>query len=326
MKKLGLIVVVLVLAVGGVVLAARSGVFHLTVAELKAKYERPQSKYFDIGGLSVHYHDEGTGPAILLVHGSFSSLRTWDPMVDAMKDRYRMIRFDLPGMGLTGGDMNTPEALKLSAAGIAYELLNSLGIERASCVGTSSGGTICNSFVAAHPEMVDKLVISNAPSTPVNIPRSDRPAAVQVQMLIHDDILKFRTPMFWSTYYEYLWGEPSRLTDDLLNKYYNFNRRVPEKIPRNLIPAGASNNSNEAMPAVRVPTLIIWGMDDPVLPPAMLDSLAGKMVNAPKEIAKLERVGHYPILEVPAEFTKLADEFLSRSVSADVEPEAPAAP
>jgi pimeloyl-ACP methyl ester carboxylesterase len=315
-KTIGAIVLALVVALAGLVLAARAGAFRLSLDELKARYERPESKYFGIGGLSIHYHDEGAGPAVLLVHGSFSTLRTWDPMVAALKDRYRLIRFDLPGFGLTGGDMMNPAARELSAAGIAYELLKSLGVEKVSCVGTSSGGTICNSFIAAHPEIAERLVISNAPSAPVNIPRAQRPPAVRVQMLLCDDILNFRTPWFWRTYYDYLWGEPARLTDDLLKKYYDFNRRAVEQIPRNLVPAGASNNAEAAMPQVRVPTLIIWGMDDPVLPPAMLDNLAAKMANAPKEIVRLERVGHYPILEVPDEFTRLADAFLSRPLAA----------
>ena len=55
-----------------------------------------------IGEQQLHYVDEGTGPAVVLVHGSYASLRQWQAWADALKGSYRVIRFDRPGMGLSG--------------------------------------------------------------------------------------------------------------------------------------------------------------------------------------------------------------------------------
>ena len=79
-------------------------------AEMRAKYGGPPSQFVDIGdGVTVHLRDEGPkdAPAIILLHGSNADLHTWDPWVQALKDQYRVIRFDQVGHGLTGPDPRT---------------------------------------------------------------------------------------------------------------------------------------------------------------------------------------------------------------------------
>ncbi len=74
-------------------------------AEMQAKYGGIDSKFIDTtGGMSVHYRDQGCRdcPAIILIHGSNSSLHTFEPLVRVLEDRYRLISYDQPGHGLTG--------------------------------------------------------------------------------------------------------------------------------------------------------------------------------------------------------------------------------
>ena len=71
------------------VLAARTGVLTPDDTTLLARYGTPNSHFIDVDGQRVHYRDEGTGPAIVLVHGSFGSLRMWDSWVPALADHYR---------------------------------------------------------------------------------------------------------------------------------------------------------------------------------------------------------------------------------------------
>ncbi|MAS85697.1 MAG: alpha/beta hydrolase, partial [Erythrobacteraceae bacterium] len=76
-------------------------------AEMRAKYGGEPSQFVEIGdGVTVHLRDEGPkdAPAIILLHGSNADLHTWQPWVDALKARYRVIRFDQVGHGLTGPD------------------------------------------------------------------------------------------------------------------------------------------------------------------------------------------------------------------------------
>ncbi|HZX63804.1 MAG TPA: alpha/beta hydrolase, partial [Myxococcales bacterium] len=74
----------------------------IPLQDLKGRYAGAASRFLDIGGLQVHYRDEGDGPPLLLLHGTGSSLHTWDGWAGALRDRFRVIRMDLPGFGLTG--------------------------------------------------------------------------------------------------------------------------------------------------------------------------------------------------------------------------------
>ena len=74
----------------------------LNRADVIARHADAASKFVDLDGVRVHYKDEGQGPAILLVHGTFGDLADWDGWVQVLKPRYRVVRLDLPAFGLTG--------------------------------------------------------------------------------------------------------------------------------------------------------------------------------------------------------------------------------
>ena len=76
----------------------------IPAGELEAKYANNASRFMNIDGVRIHYRDEGEGPAIVLVHAHFASLLGWEPWVEALKDDYRVIRFDMTSHGLTGTD------------------------------------------------------------------------------------------------------------------------------------------------------------------------------------------------------------------------------
>jgi len=77
----------------------------IPVEELKAKYTNTESRFIHLMGMQVHYRDEGdvrdTVP-LVLIHGTSSSLQTWDSLTAMLKSQKRVIRFDLPAFGLTG--------------------------------------------------------------------------------------------------------------------------------------------------------------------------------------------------------------------------------
>jgi pimeloyl-ACP methyl ester carboxylesterase len=77
----------------------------IPVEKLKLLYASPASKFLPLMGMNVHYRDEGNTQdtiPIVLIHGTSSSLLTWDSVVDHLKDKHRIIRMDLPAFGLTG--------------------------------------------------------------------------------------------------------------------------------------------------------------------------------------------------------------------------------
>ena len=279
----------------------RSDQMRLSLAELREMYATPQSQFVDIAGMSVHYMDEGEGDPIVLIHGSEGTLHTWDGVVAGLKDRYRMIRMELPGRGLTEAAGPNDVAEDVTLHGMIMELLDHVGVEGPfHLIGQSSGGTIATRVAASYPDRVSKLVVMNMPSAPVSVPRSARPPEVRRAMMLNDDLLKFRTWGFWETYYTYLWGQPERLGDDLITMMYDQNRRVRGPLARPLIPANFSpDQANRNLGGVTTPTLVIWAMSDPVLPPQQLEELTSRMTQAPKTIHELPLTGHFPSLEAP---------------------------
>lgn len=289
----------------------RSDTFRLSLAELRGLYATEQSRYTDLSGISTHYQDEGEGFPIVLIHGSEGTLRTWDPVVNAMKDRHRMIRLELPGRGLSA--VGAPDQISddVTLHGMIMDLLDQRGVEGPfHLIGQSSGGTVATRVAKNYPDRVVKLVVMNMPSSPVSVPRSARPDNVRRAMILNDDYLKFRTRGFWDTYYSYLWGRPELLSEELITLQYDQNRRVRAPMARQLIPANFSpEQADTNLGGVVTPTLVIWAMSDPVLPPGQLDALTSRMTQAPLTIKELPGVGHFPALESPDLVIPLIEEF-----------------
>ncbi|WP_296718176.1 alpha/beta hydrolase [Erythrobacter sp.] len=138
-------------------------------AEMRAKYGGQPSQFVDIGGgVTVHLRDEGPrdAPAIILLHGSNADLHTWEPWVAALKDDYRVIRFDQVGHGLTGPDPAHDYSRANYVADIA-EVADALGLDRFILGGNSMGGKHALAFAVAHPQRVAGLVLVDASGGPM---------------------------------------------------------------------------------------------------------------------------------------------------------------
>ena len=114
-------------------------------------------RYAEIGGLNLRYRDEGTGPVLVLVHGVGSRLEAWDKVVEDLHDRFRMVRLDLRGHGLSAKPAG-PYSLDDFVGDIAG-LLDQLAIARCHLAGFSLGGLIAQGFALAHPDRLDRLVL-----------------------------------------------------------------------------------------------------------------------------------------------------------------------
>ena len=132
-------------------------------ADLERDYLASPADLITVAGTRLHLRDTGPRGApvvvvLLLLHGFGASLHTWEPWAVALAASHRVIRFDLPGSGLSApdatGDYTDARSLQLLAA-----LLDQLGVAQASGVGNSIGGRIAWKFAAAYPQRVSKLVL-----------------------------------------------------------------------------------------------------------------------------------------------------------------------
>lgn len=283
----------------------------LTLEQIKSRYQDAASRYIKIGGMQIRYKDAGTGPVIVLLHGSHSSLDGYDGLAAELSAKYRVIRFDMPGMGLS-------ETLPLSAQTdtpfgdlILEQLLDALKIEKVSLIGTSSGGALAYYFASHLPHRANALILANTPSEPVVDANTPRSPALRFEM---DEAKRtgVRTRKYWATYLEWLHGDPSRLSAAKIDRYYDMNRRAPIANAR-LFWRSSGNIPDvyKTLSTVTTPTLLVWGKIDLVLPLHTMDSLRNKMPAAPISTVTLTDVGHYPPLEVPNRFAAIAEAYLT---------------
>lgn len=133
-------------------------------AELESGSD-PDSRFVTAGGLPIHYKRTGTGPPLLLLHGSGSSLQSWDHVTSALSGVCDVIRPDLPGFGLTGPRPDRDYRVQTYAKTVAL-LLDTLGIGAVTVVGNSLGGNIGWNIALDYPDQVDRLVLINATGYP----------------------------------------------------------------------------------------------------------------------------------------------------------------
>src|SRR5258708_14811590 len=105
----------------------------------------------------MFYYDRGRGPALVLIHGMFGDHLDWEPVLEGLAERHRVIAVDLPGFGESLKPDIDYDVCVFTLA--LAELLDRLGIERAVFAGNSFGGQIAMAFALEHPERVEKLVL-----------------------------------------------------------------------------------------------------------------------------------------------------------------------
>lgn len=288
----------------------------LTVAQLRGKYADRQSRYMTVKGMDIHYKDEGPrkAPVLLMIHGSQSSLRTWDRITVLLKKRYRVIRFDIPGYGLSS-PATEEAAASVQPVEITEGLLEGLGIRKvAAAVGVSSGGTMAMYLAAKRPEMVERLILSNTPSDPVTTGHMvQTPAFLAAQDRVRRT--GYQDFDFWDQYLSFFAGDPARISHRTRMEYWDFNRRSPEKHPIAMVARiGDGKQAAIEMAKITAPTFLVWGSGDPLLPEAAVTAITRYLKNATISKVLMPDVGHYPPLEVPDRFARWIETYVEAGV------------
>lgn len=261
----------------------------IPAAVLEAKYTTPASKFLNVDGVRIHYRDEGSGPPLVLIHANFGSLLSWDDTVEVLKDRHRVLRFDMTGHGLTGPDPSGDYSLDRTVA-LAGIFVDALGLTRFSIGGTSIGGTVAMHYAAAHPDRVERLILLSPGALEG---RSMQRAGQGVPRAA--DILRYVTPRALVSFMlKSRFGDPSLVDDELIDRWYEMWLREGQ---RPAILARLRSYSSADLPrvtaAVTVPTLILWGEKNPQAPVEQAEELRSMLVNAPDvQLITYPGVGH----------------------------------
>lgn len=271
-------------------------------ATLEARYGGPGSAFVELaGGVRLHYRADGDPgrPPLVLVHGYGDSFTTWEGWLPALAARYRVLSIDLPGHGLT----RAPEGYRLSAeglAGVVDGFATALALPRFAIAGNSMGGGVAWHYALGHPERLSALILVDAAGWPLPPPK-DLPIAFRILryragrwLLAHID----NRPLIAEGLRKDV-HDPAVITPAFIDRWAEFQRAPGHRPILMSADLGSFATASPAtLAAIRVPTLVLHGEADPLIPLASGQRFAAAIPGA--VLISYPSVGHLPQVEIPA--------------------------
>lgn len=273
-----------------------------SVDELKAIHAPPPSAFISIDGMDVHYRDEGNKAdalPLVLIHGTSSSLHTFNDWTTILKSEKRVVRMDLPGFGLTGPFPDGNYTIDNYVLFIEHFLL-SMGIKKCILGGNSLGGQIAWRFTAKYPEMVDKLILIDAAGYPLE--SKSVPIAFKVARIpVLNKTLTYITPRFMvRSSVESVYADKSKVTEALVDRYFELTLREGNRQAlADRMTTDEETNAIHLIKKIQQPTFILWGEQDLLIPIKSAYRFHDDLPN--DTLVILKNMGHVPMEESPQE-------------------------
>jgi pimeloyl-ACP methyl ester carboxylesterase len=265
-------------------------------------------EYIDAGGFRTHYHEAGTGPTLVFVHGSgpgVSAWANWRLALPLFAQRFHVVAPDLLGFGYSDRPAGMTYGKRVWVDHL-IAFLDAKGIERAHIVGNSMGGGIALALAVERPERVDRLVLMG--SSGLRFPITPGLDAVWGYEPDRERMRRLIT--------EYFAYDASIATDDLVELRYAASVQPGfQESYAGMFPPPRQNGVDDlatpidAIARITSPTLLIHGRDDRVIPLAVSYELLSLIPDA--QLHVFGRCGHWTQIERRAEFTALVNSFLA---------------
>ena len=287
------------------------------------KYSSSASKFLITDkGARIHYRDHGikASPTIVLVHGAMASLHTWEPWVEILSSKYRVVTLDLPGHGLTGkvpqnafGPDNFTETINA--------VVNELGIDRFVLGGNSMGGGATWRYTLNHPDRVVAMILvasvglsswrktdqqdrdRSTGDTPIGFYLLGQPWFRAVARYLDPELLVEQGLMA-------AYNNSPVVDQRLVDRYYELIMRegTREAILRRGGPPRARNQQEPDLSQLVQPTLVMWGAKDALVPVSIAEQFDKTLPNA--DVVIYPDLGHIPMEEDPLRTAKQVMVFL----------------
>ncbi|MDP9091297.1 MAG: alpha/beta hydrolase [Pseudomonadota bacterium] len=280
---------------------------------LEAKYAGADSHFVDLpGGYHVHYRDDGDPalPLLVLLHGFGDSSTSWEGWVRELNSQFHLISIDFPGHGLT----RAPQDSQLKAEALADFLdtfAAALELPTFAVAGNSMGGGAAWQLVVRHPQRVHALILLDAAGFPNDKPPGEVPLAFKIlrypigrTLLSKIDNRPLIEQGLKTDVYD-----KSLITPFVVDRWAEF-QRAPGHRPILMginLDWGATPTAT-LLSTIKVPTLILWGENDPLIEPNAAKKFAAAI--RVSELIMYPRVGHLPQLEIPQRSASDAAAFL----------------
>lgn len=282
----------------------------IPVGQLKEKYAVSPSQFVALSGMNVHYRDEGlvadTTPIVLL-HGTSSSLLTWDACTREWSKSHRVIRMDLPGFGLTGPNAEQDYSIK-QYVDFLHRFLEERNVTQCYLAGNSLGGLIAFYYAATYPDQVKKTILIDPAGYPIKNAKGTL-AFTLGKIPVLKNILTVITPTFIvRKSLEDVYGNKSLVTDELVEQYRDMTCREGNRNALLIRLSTDQAGDTTLVSKLTMPTLVIWGTLDQLIP---VDNAYKFQRDLPLDtLAIFQGVGHVPMEETPELVIPLVSKFI----------------
>ncbi len=238
------------------------------------------------------YIEEGTGEPLVLLHGLFGALSNFMDLIEYFRHHNRVLVPLLPLLEM--------DILHTSVGGLAkyvHRFMESMDLKDVHLLGNSLGGHVALVHTLKHPERVKSLILTGSSGLFENGMGDSYPKRGDYEYI------RKKTEL---TFYD-----PKVATKELVDEVYSItnNRMKAIKIIA-LAKSTIRNNLGEELNQIKQPTLLVWGNNDTITPPFVAKEFNKLIPNS--ELHFVDKCGHAPMMEVPAEFNAILHKFLKK--------------
>jgi pimeloyl-ACP methyl ester carboxylesterase len=301
---------------------AKAGWLATDREEMIERYAQPPSRFIEVDGVPIHVRVEGEGFPVLMLHGTGVNLHEWDPLAERMKDEYQVIRLDWPPYGLSGPNprgYTTPEAARLVGL-----VLDELGVEKVATIATSNGSNVALLLNQANPERIAAMAFS---IIPLERPSQTRKVdwRIRLAQAFHKAVLpNYHPRIFYQWVFESTGHKGWKPPEYLSQMMYDMSN-LPGAIPNQQ--AYIADNTRlfqttdvgSVAEDVQAPVLLQWCWEDTVISQGPDQSVA-RFTNTDVTLIEYDKVGHWPMWEIPDLFADDIKAFLEAQGLKDAPP------
>ncbi len=268
----------------------------------------PVLKRVYLSGVPIAYRQAGSGPPLLLVHGWGGSSRYWQACLRDLADLRTIYALDLPGYGESPPLLEAATSERLAA--LLMEFADTLGLAQFDLNGHSFSASVTAFVAARHRARVHKLILTCA-STYRN--EHERRLVDQMHrmmthwMALRHPLMAKVQPLRQLIGRRFFYRLPA--DDELLQDIFQDFLRMDRRTAKESASSAANPAVNPALQQVAVPTLVIGARKDALMPAQGIPFMANLIPNS--QLVWIEKCGHLPMLERPAEYNQLLRTFLT---------------
>ena len=238
----------------------------------------------------IRYVEEGEGPVLLLLHGLFGALSNWEGVVNRFSKDFRVLIPMLPIYEMPIREAGLDGLRKFVEDFVALKKLNDMII-----MGNSLGGHIALIYTLNNSDKVKKLILTGSSGLYEDSMGGSYPKRGNYQYI------KERV--------SYTFYDPEVATKELIDEVFEITNSIPKCLRIVAIAKSAQrNNMADEIPNIKIPTLLVWGLNDTITPPMVAHEFNRLIPNS--DLKFIDKCCHAPMMEHPETFNELVADFL----------------